>query len=286
MHKQNEDSTKQTEITLRSNAEIERAIIKKFRKDIWRKFTRALQDFKLIEQNDHVAVAISGGKDSLLMAKLLQEVQRHGQVDFRLSFIAMDPGFNRENRIGLEKNCEHLNIPVQIYDSKVFNVVDNMAKDYPCYLCARMRRGFLYEKAKALGANKLALGHHFDDIIETILLNVLYAGNYMTMMPKIDSTNFEDIQLIRPLYYIEEEHIHKWAKYSRLNPMDCGCAVAAGKISSKRQEVKDLIKTLKKTNPNVGKSILKSSQNVHLDAVLGYKTNGEKIDVLATRHKS
>lgn len=259
----------------RTNDEIERAIIKKFRKDIWRKFTRALQDFKLIQANDHVAVALSGGKDSLLLAKLLQELKRHGQIPFKLSFISMDPGFNQQNRRGLEDNCQRLNIPVKIFESNIFSVVDNLAKDYPCYLCAKMRRGFLYEKAKQLGANKLALGHHFDDIIETILLNVLYAGNFMTMMPIINSTNFENIKLIRPLYYIEEESIIKWAHYSGINAMNCGCAVAAGKISSKRREVKQLIKKLKLTNPNVGKSILKSSQNVHLDAILGFKQKGE-----------
>lgn len=257
--------------------EIERSIIKKFRKDIWRKFILALQEFDLIKRGDHVAVGVSGGKDSMLLAKLLQEVQRHGKIDFKLSFISMDPGFNAANRDLLLKNAAHLNIPVDLYESGIFGVVDQVASDYPCYLCARMRRGSLYERAKSLGANKLALGHHFDDVIETILMNVLYAGTYMTMMPRLHSQNFEGMELIRPLYYVEEDAIKHWASYNGINAMNCGCVVAAQKTSSKRREIKDLIKTLKAVNPDVGKSILRSSQNVHLDAILGFKRRGKDV---------
>ncbi len=253
----------------------ERALIKKYRREIWRPFIRALKEYDLIKDGDHIAVAISGGKDSLILAKLLQELQRHGQTDFKLSFLAMDPGFNKENRLGLEENAKKLAIPVQIYDNNLFSSVEKLAADKPCYLCARMRRGFLYEKAQSLGANKLALGHHFDDVIETIMMNILYAGNFMTMMPILSSKNFVGLKLIRPLYFVEEEYIIKWAKYIGLEAMDCGCVVEATKTSSKRAEVKQLIKELKKENPNVGKSILKASQNVHLDAILGFKRRGK-----------
>jgi tRNA(Ile)-lysidine synthase TilS/MesJ len=213
----------------------------------------------------------------MLLAKLLQEVQKHGKVQFKLSFIAMDPGFHEVNRELLLKNCKHLEIPVDMYESHIFNVVDEVAAEYPCYLCARMRRGSLYEKAKSLGANKLALGHHFDDVIETVLMNVLYAGTYMTMMPRLHSQNFEGMELIRPMYYIEEDNIKHWASYNGINAMNCGCVVAAQKTSSKRREMKDLIKNLKKVHPDVGKSILKSTQNVHLDAVLGFKRRGRDV---------
>lgn len=259
---------------LKTLPEIERSIIKKFRPAIWRKFIRALQDFDLVEEGDHIAVGISGGKDSLLLAKVLQELQRHGQRRFELSFIAMDPGFSAENRKALEHNARHLGIVLKVYDSNIFTVVDNIAGNYPCYLCAKMRRGFLYERAKHLGANKLALGHHFDDVVETIMMNVLYAGTYMTMMPILNSQNFADMQLIRPLYYVEESDIIKWVNYNGIAAMNCGCAVAAKKTSSKRYEVKQLITALKADNPDVAKSILRSSQNVHLDAILGFKRRG------------
>ncbi len=262
---------------LKPLAEIERSIIKKFRKDIWRKFVLALQDFDLVKEGDHIAVGVSGGKDSMLLAKLMQELQRHGPVKFELSFVAMDPGFHQSNRELLLKNAEHLGIPINLYESHIFDIVDGVAAEYPCYLCARMRRGSLYEKAKSLGANKLALGHHFDDVIETIMMNVLYAGTYMTMMPRLHSSNFEGMELIRPLYYVEEDNIKHWASYNGINAMNCGCVVAAKRTSSKRREMKDLIKSLKLINPDVGKSILKSSQNVHLDAILGFKRRGRDV---------
>ncbi len=254
---------------------IEKSIIKKYRKTIWRPFTRALNDFALIDSGDHVAVAISGGKDSLLLAKLLQEIQRHGKIDFKLSFIAMDPGYNQINRQLLMQNADALGIALQIFDATLFESVDKMATKYPCYLCARMRRGFLYEKAKAIGANKLALGHHLDDVVETVLLNVLYAGTYMTMMPLIKSTNFADIWLIRPMYYIEEKAIYNWMSYNSIEALDCACSLTEKKQVGARSKVKSLIEALVKENPDVKKSILKSTQNVHLDAILGFKRRGK-----------
>lgn len=262
---------------MRAIAEIERSIIKKYRKEIWRPFVRALQDFNLVKDGDHVAVAISGGKDSLLLAKAMQELKRHSEVDFELSFLSMNPGFSRENLENMKYNCEMLEIPVEIYDSNIFEVLEEKAKEQPCYLCARMRRGFLYDRAKQLGANKLALGHHLDDVVETIMLNILYAGNYMTMMPILDSANFEGLQLIRPMYYIEEKTILDWQKYCGLNAMDCGCAVARKEILGKRLEIKNMIADMEKYNPNVKKSILKSSQNIYINAVLGYIDGDKKI---------
>lgn len=262
---------------MRDLKEIEKSIIKKYRKEIWRPFVRALQDFSLVEEGDHVAVAISGGKDSLLLAKAMQELQRHSEIKFELSFLSMNPGFSELNLENMKKNCEELGIPVQIYDSNIFDVLEEKAKDQPCYLCARMRRGFLYDRAKQLGANKLALGHHLDDVVETIMLNVLYAGNYMTMMPILDSTNFEGLKLIRPLYYIEESTILDWKKYCGIHAMDCGCAVARKEIMGKRLEMKNMIAQMQTYNPNVKKSILKSSQNIYINAVLGYIDGEEKI---------
>lgn len=261
---------------IKSLPDIERAIIKKFRKTIWKNFITALKEYRLVEEGDKIAVCISGGKDSLLMAKLLQELQRHGQVHFELEFIAMDPGFHASNREQLLINCKHLNIPIQIFESGIFDVVDRIAKDYPCYMCARMRRGSLYKMARNLGCNKIALGHHFNDVIETTLLNVLYAGNYMTMLPKLRSTNFKEIELIRPMYHIHEDDIRKFTQYSGLNVMNCGCIVAAQKTSSKRREIKELIQSLKQNFRDVEKSIFQSANNVNLNAILGYKEGQTK----------
>ncbi len=260
--------------------EIERSLIKKYRKEIWTKFIKAIKDFDMIQDGDKIAVTVSGGKDSLLLAKCFQELRRHGKVNFDLEFIAMDPGFNESNRELLISNCEYLDIPVTIFKADIFNIVDTIAKDYPCYMCARMRRGALYAKAEELGCNKMALGHHFNDIIETTMLNVLYSGNFKTMMPKLKSTNFNDMELIRPLYYIEEDNIKRFTQNNGLFTMNCGCVVAAGKTSSKRKEIKDLIAEMKKTFEDVDKSIFKSAMNVNLDAVLGYKTDGKKISFM------
>ncbi len=262
-------------ITMNVLENIEKSIIKKYRKTIWRPFTRALNDFALIADGDHIAVGLSGGKDSLLLAKLLQEVQRHGKMQFKLSFLAMDPGYSSANLALLKNNCAALGLPLHIYKTELFDSIETMQAKYPCYLCAKMRRGFLYEKAQALGANKLALGHHLDDVVETVLMNVLYAGNFMTMMPYINSTNFADMALIRPMYYIEEKAIIQWLNYNGITALDCACAVSAKKIASTRAAVKALIADLAQENPNIKKSILKSTENIHLDAVLGFKRRGK-----------
>lgn len=260
--------------------DIERSIIKSYRKKIWTKFTRAINDYELIKEGDRIAVAISGGKDSLLMAKLFQELQRHGKFKFDLEFISMDPGFHETNRELLLSNCEYLNIPVKMFESGIFEVVDKIAQDYPCYMCARMRRGFLYSKAKELGCNKLSLGHHNNDVIETTLLNILYAGNFKTMRPKLKSTNFEGLELIRPLYYINEDDIKRFINNAGIAPMNCGCIVAAQKTSSKRREVKELIKELKKNFSDVEKSIFQSAHNVNMDSIVGWEKKGKKYSFL------
>ena len=255
--------------------EIERSIIKTYRKTIWSRFTKAVRDFELVAEGDRIAVAVSGGKDSLLMAKLFQELQKHGEAEFHLEFISMDPGFFETNRQLLKENCAYLNIPINTFESGIFQIVDKIAKDYPCYLCARMRRGALYGKAQELGCNKLALGHHFDDVIETTLLNLFYAGSFKTMRPKLKSKNFKGLELIRPLCYIHEEDIKRFTVQSGLSPMNCGCVVAAQRTSSKRREVKELIKQLKEVHPEVDASIFKAAQNVNLDSILGWRTGGQ-----------
>ena len=260
--------------------DIERSIIKTYRKDIWRKFIKAVKDYKLVEEGDKIAVGVSGGKDSILMAKLFQELQKHGQVKFELVFLAMDPGYHPDIKKLLIENCEHLNIPIHMFDSGIFEVVDRMAKDYPCYLCARMRRGSLYSKAKEFGCNKLALGHHYNDVIETTMLNLLYSGNFKTMLPKFKSKNFENIELIRPLYYIEEDHIRRFINNSGIWPLNCACMVAAEKIGNKRYEIKDLIKELKKNFNGVEKSIFSAAENVSMDGILGWQKGQTKYSYL------
>ncbi|MCC3862946.1 tRNA 2-thiocytidine biosynthesis protein TtcA [Terrisporobacter petrolearius] len=256
--------------------EIEKSILKKYRKYTWSKFIKAIKDYKLVEEGDKVAVAISGGKDSLLMAKMFQELKRHGQVNFELEFIAMDPGYHKDIRQLLIDNCEYLEIPIKLFDANIFEVADEIASDYPCYMCARMRRGALYNKAEELGCNKLALGHHFDDVIETTMLNLLCAGNFKTMLPKLNSTNFDGIQIIRPLYYIREESIIKFIQNSGIWPLNCACMVAAKKTGNKRYEIKDLIKSLGDNFQEVEKSIFRSAQNVYLDSVLGWEKDGKR----------
>ena len=256
--------------------EIERSILKKYRKYTWSKFIKAIKDYKLVEEGDKIAVAISGGKDSLLMAKMFQELKRHGQVNFELEFIAMDPGYHPDIRQLLIDNCEYLEIPIKLFDANIFEVADEIASDYPCYMCARMRRGALYNKAEELGCNKLALGHHFDDVIETTMLNLLCAGNFKTMLPKLNSTNFDGIQIIRPLYYIREEHIVRFIQNSGIWPLNCACMVAAKKTGNKRYEIKDLIKSLGENFQEVEKSIFRAAQNVYLDSVLGWDQDGKK----------
>jgi tRNA(Ile)-lysidine synthase TilS/MesJ len=262
------------ECELKPLEEIERSIIKKYRRELWSPFVKAIKNYDLIQPGDKIAVAISGGKDSLLLAKLFQELQIHGVKNFELEFICMDPGFNEANRVQLEKNCKHLGIPIKIFDKQVFKVVDRIANDYPCYLCARMRRGALYAYAKEQGCNKVALGHHFDDTIETIMMNILCSAQYKTMMPKLKSTNFDNMELIRPMYLIKEKDIKRFSSTNGLDPMNCGCVVAAKRTSSKRAEVKALIETLGETFDNVEKNIFNSSNCVHTDAILGWKNDG------------
>ncbi len=258
--------------------EIESSITKKYKKTIWSKFTKALNDFELISEGDRIAVAVSGGKDSLLMAKLFQELKKHRKFDFEVKFIAMDPGYHPQIRELLESNAKYLDIDLDIFDSKVFDVIDDIASDYPCYMCARMRRGYLYSKARELGCNKVALGHHFNDVIETIMLNMVFGGSFKAMPPKLKSTNYEGIELIRPLYYIEEKHIRKWVDEMGIWPLNCACMVAAKKTGNKRYVIKKLIEDMKLINKDVDKAILKASENVYSDTILGYVSKGKKHD--------
>ncbi len=254
--------------------EIERSLIKTYRKTVWSKFIKAIKDYKLVEEGDKIAIGISGGKDSLILAKLFQELKRHGQMNFEVEFIAMDPGYHPQVKELLIDNCNYLNIPIHLYESGIFNVVDNIARDYPCYMCARMRRGSLYAKAQELGCNKLALGHHFNDVIETTMLNVLYAGNFKTMMPKLKAANFEGLELIRPLYYVEEQYIQRFTQNSGIWPLNCACMVAAKRIGNKRYEIKDMIKKIKEDFKDVDKSIFRAAQNVNMEAILGWQKDG------------
>lgn len=260
--------------------DIERSILKTYRKPIWTKFVKAVKDYNLVEEGDKIAVGISGGKDSMLMAKLFQELQKHGKVKFELVFIAMDPGYHPDIKNLLIENCQHLDIPIHMYESGIFNVVDKMAKDYPCYLCAKMRRGSLYSKAQEFGCNKLALGHHYNDVIETTMLNLLYSGNFKTMLPKLKSKNFENLELIRPMYYIEEDYIKKFINNSGIWPLNCACMVAAEKIGNKRYEIKDLIKQLKENFDGVEKSIFRAADNVSMDGILGWQKGEKKYSYL------
>lgn len=259
---------------IRPLKEIEHSITKRYRKRIWSKFIRAISEFNLVEEGDKVAVAVSGGKDSMLMAKLFQVLKSHWKVNFYVEFITMDPGYHENNRKLLINNCNYLNIPLNIFESRIFNIVDNIAKDYPCYICAKMRRGALYSKAQQLGCNKLALGHHFNDVIETTLLNLFYGGSFKTMLPKLKSQNFENIELIRPLYFVKESDVEAFMKNAGISPLNCGCIVAAGKTGSKRYEIKDMIKKMKNQFKDIDKSIFHAAQNVNLDGVLAWKRKG------------
>lgn len=261
-------------------SEIEKSIITTYRKYIWGKFVKAIIDYNLVEEGDKIAVAISGGKDSMLMAKLFQQLKRHNKFNFDLEFIVMDPGYHENIKQLLIDNCSYLNIPIKIFESSIFEIVDRTSKDYPCFLCAKMRRGALYSKAKELGCNKLALGHHFDDVIETTMLNLLYAGSFKTMLPKLKSQHFEGLELIRPMYYIHECYIERFTKNSGIWPLNCACMVAAKKIANKRYEVKDLIKNLKEKFNDVDKSIFTAATNVNLDCILGWEKDNKKYSYL------
>ena len=266
-------------VPLRPLDEIEKSIQKRYRSELWSPFIKGLKEFEMVKDGDRIAVAISGGKDSLLLAKLFQELKRASKTDFELVFISMNPGFNEINLINLKKNLEHLEIPCEIYNDNIFEVAEKIAKDYPCYMCAKMRRGSLYSKATSYGCNKLALGHHMDDVIETTLMSIFYMGKFETMLPKLKSDNF-DIELIRPLFYVEEKSIIKWVRNNGILAMNCGCTVAAGKTSSKRRETKELIAELVKNNPDIKKRIVQSAQNVNLEKILGWKMSGEKFSYL------
>lgn len=257
--------------------DIEKSLITTYKKDIFRPFVKTINEFELIEPGDKIAIGISGGKDSLIMAKLFQELKRHNKIPFEIAFIAMDPGFNEVNRELLETNCKYLNIPLEVRESDIFEVVEKIAKENPCYMCARMRRGFLYDAAKSLGCNKLALGHHFDDVIETTMLNMFYGGSFKTMVPKIEALNFDDIELIRPMMKVKERDIIRWLQNSGIQSMNCGCTVAAEKTSSKRREIKELIQALRKVNPDVDASIYRAATNVNLEQVLGYTYKNKKV---------
>ncbi len=256
----------------------QRDIIKKYRNVLWSKFIKAIQDYKMIEPNDKICVAISGGKDSLLLAKLLQELSIHGNFPFEIEYVSMNPGFTEENKQSLLKNCELLGIPVRLIDSNVFDVANFMSPDKPCYMCARMRRGFLYARAKELGCNKLALGHHFNDVIETTMMNILYAGCYKTMVPKVKALNFEGIELIRPMIYIKEKDIKKIFNANNITTMNCGCRVASGEIPSKRKEVKELIEKLCLDSKIIDQNIFMSAKNVSINGILGYEEDDVEYD--------
>lgn len=259
--------------------EIERSIIKKYRKEIWAKFVKAVKDYKLINENDRVMVCISGGKDSFLLAKCVEELQKHGGIVFEAYYVCMNPGYNEANKIKILENAKILNINLEMFDSDIFEVANSLNEKSPCYMCARMRRGHLYNKAKELGCNKIALGHHFDDVIETTLLSMFYGSEVKTMLPKLHSENFENIELIRPLYLVKENSILAWAKYNNLEFINCACKFTervslSDEPVSKRKEMKELIKYLRELNPDIDYNIFKSLDNINLNCVLGIKKNG------------
>ena len=266
------DSEEQLEERTR---EIERSIIKKFRRSVWRPFTKALNEYQLVQEGDKIAVCISGGKDSMLMAKLFQELLKHGKANFELVFLVMNPGYNEDNWKIIQDNAKVLGIPLTVFETQIFDTVADIDKN-PCYLCARMRRGYLYSHAKELGCNKIALGHHFDDVIETILMGMFYGGKVETMMPKLHSQNFEGMELIRPMYLIKEDDIIAWRDYNQLNFIQCACRFTENCVScgggrgSKRDEMKELIKEFRKQGDIIEKNIFRSVHNVNLRTIIGY----------------
>ena len=261
--------------------EIERSIIKKYRKTIWNNFVGAVKEYELINAGDCIAVCVSGGKDSMLLAKLMQQLQRHSEIPFEQIFLVMDPGYNKINREKIESNAKKLNVPLTIFETDIFDIANSVTQT-PCYLCARMRRGHLYNKARELGCNKIALGHHLSDVIETTVMGMFYGSQIQAMLPKLHSKNFEGMELIRPMYCINEDAVLAWKRYNNLDFIQCACrfteninASGDGIGESKRQEIKALIHELRKTNPNIEKSIYNSIHAVCLDTMPGYKTKGE-----------
>lgn len=265
--------------------EIERSIIKRFRKEIWSKFVKAVKEYQLINENDKIMVCMSGGKDSFLMAKCIQELERHSDVKFEAKYVVMDPGYNKKNREYIIENSKKLNIPITIFESNIFDVVSSVG-DSPCYLCARMRRGYLYSKAQELGCNKISLGHHFNDVIETTLLSMFYGSEIKTMLPKLHSENFPGLELIRPLYLVHENDVLAWRDYNNLEFLNCACKFTEltsdieKENISKRKEIKKLIASLKEVNPNIDNNIFNSINNINLNTVLGYKKDGIKYSFL------
>ncbi len=264
---------------------VERSINKKFRKGIWNKFIEGVRNYELIKPNDKIAVCMSGGKDSMLLAKLMQELKRHSDIPFELEFVVMDPGYSHKNREKIISNAELLRVPIRIYDTNIFTSVEHIEKS-PCYICARMRRGYLYRFARELGCNKIALGHHYNDVIETVLMGLLYGGQYQTMMPKLHSTNFPGMELIRPMYCVGEDDIIAWRNYNELEFLQCACcftekiAAENAVMESKRQEMKRLINSMKKEYPQVEANIFKSTHNVNLNTVIGYSKDGKHTNFL------
>ncbi len=264
---------------LKKYQEVEKSIIKTYRKEIWAKFIKAINDYELIKDGDSIMVCISGGKDSFLLAKCIEEVMKHGKVHFNARYVCMNPGYNEANLELIKKNAKLLNINLEIFESNIFESVEVMDAKSPCYMCARMRRGYLYSKASELGCNKIALGHHFNDVIETTLLSLFYGSEIKTMMPKLHSDNFKGIELIRPLFLVHEEYIKAWCTHNDLHFINCACkfteSVSNKEEESKRKEMKELIKELKKYNKEIDNNIFKALDNVNLNCVLGTKKNGE-----------
>lgn len=270
---------------IKKSESVERSITKKYKKTIWSKFISAVKEYELIKENDKIAVCISGGKDSMLMAKCMQQLQKHSQFKFEVEYVVMDPGYNEINKLRIVENAKDLNIPIKIFESPIFDVVASSGGS-PCYLCAKMRRGYLYRYAKELGCNKISLGHHFDDVIETVLMSMFYASEIRTMMPKLHSTNFQGMELIRPMYKIHESEIISWKDYNNLQFIQCACRFTENCVlgdnggNSKRAEMKSLIKKLKQTNPNIDMNIFRSIHNVNLGTIIGYRIGKDKINFL------
>lgn len=264
---------------MEKSKEIERSIIKKYRKEIWSKFTKAVKDYQLIKEGDKIMVCISGGKDSFLLAKCIQELKLHGKIPFEAYYVVMDPGYNDYNRDFIIDNAKILDVPIEMFKTDIFDVVATIDSKSPCYLCAKMRRGHLYNKAMELGCNKIALGHHFNDVIETTLLSMFYGSEIKTMMPKLHSENYESIELIRPLYLVKEDAIISWRNSNELTFINCACRFTEGCSlindgTSKRKEIKELIKKLKNINNDIDYNIFKSLDNVNLNCILGTKEDG------------
>lgn len=258
--------------------EIEKSIIKTYRKEIWSRFIKAIKEYELIKENDKIMVCISGGKDSFLLAKCIQELKKHGKINFDAKYVVMNPGYAEKNKKLIEENAKILNVPIEIFESNIFDAINNMDTKSPCYMCAKMRRGHLYSKAQELGCNKIALGHHFDDVIETTLLSILYGAETKTMLPKLKSENFEGLELIRPLYLVKESSIITWKNYNELTFLNCACKfteeAAIDETKSKRKEIKKLIKELRKNNENADYNIFKAMDNINLNCILGTKKDG------------